>query len=111
MAKYPEWLEKIWEEQQSIIATEGEAITPEVQMYRMPISLPLECCILLWARALKEEMNWLRIRTLCSSCTGHVDYIEIIACKANTMLLLSLLGHMTYGRGLLRFDTLCAGVG
>jgi hypothetical protein len=32
MAKYPEWLEKIWEEQQSIIATEGEEITPEVRM-------------------------------------------------------------------------------
>jgi hypothetical protein len=32
MAKYPEWLDKMWEEQQSIIATEGEAITPEVRM-------------------------------------------------------------------------------
>jgi cytochrome P450 len=32
MAKHPEWLEKIWEEQQSIIATEGEDITPEVRM-------------------------------------------------------------------------------
>jgi cytochrome P450 len=31
MAKYPEWLEKMWEEQQSIIGTEGKAITPEVR--------------------------------------------------------------------------------
>jgi hypothetical protein len=31
MAKYPEWLEKIWEEQQSIIATEGTEINSQVQ--------------------------------------------------------------------------------
>jgi hypothetical protein len=47
MAKYPEWLEKIWEEQQSIIAIEGEAITPEVRMYRMCLPCALEYCALL----------------------------------------------------------------
>jgi hypothetical protein len=52
MAKYPEWLEKIWEEQQSIIATEGEAITPEVRMYRMRLPFTssfsiyaVSCCV------------------------------------------------------------------
>jgi cytochrome P450 len=30
MAKHPEWLDKIWEEQQSIIATVGTDITPQV---------------------------------------------------------------------------------
>jgi hypothetical protein len=111
MAKYPEWLEKMWEEQQSIIGTEGEAITPEVRLYSMPTPSPLECCILLWARALKEKMKWLRVRNICSSSTGHVDYIEIIGCKASTMLLLFLLVHMTHGRSLLHLERLCAGVG
>jgi hypothetical protein len=30
MAKYPEWLEKMWEEQQSIIATSGTDINSQV---------------------------------------------------------------------------------
>jgi hypothetical protein len=42
MAKYPEWLEKIWEEQQSIIATEGKAITPEVRT--CGASIPIHFC-------------------------------------------------------------------
>jgi hypothetical protein len=32
MAKHPEWLEKMWEEQQSLIAMAGEEITSEVHI-------------------------------------------------------------------------------
>lgn len=30
LSKHPEWLEKLWEEQQDLINTYGEEVTPEV---------------------------------------------------------------------------------
>jgi hypothetical protein len=98
MAKYPEWLEKIWEEQQSIIATEGEAITPEVRMYRMCLPCQLECCTLLRARALKEWYDWLRM--IYHSSTGYLDSIDPSARTDVPMLFIALLVNMTHGRDL-----------